>query len=102
MSMTVRTLNMTIDSSLTQKKYMLGLQSFLFERARATRHSLTTRLLYSCISAKLYSGDHTLDALLVDLATQLKALGEEGVEARLLVESMIVGPKILCMHATLS
>ena len=48
---------------------------------QTARHSLTTRLLYSCISAKLYSGDATLDALLADLAQQLSRLSEDGFEA---------------------
>lgn len=46
----------------------------------ALRHSFTTRLLITGISAKLYYGDVTVDDILSEIARQGQELCAEGVE----------------------
>lgn len=43
------------------------------------RHSFTTRFLFSCISASLYSGDSTLQALLQEMTDQIMDLFSNGI-----------------------
>ena len=68
------------------------------------RHSLTTRLLFTCISAHLYNKDESLDGLLAELAQQGQELFEHGIQACLAFdfrharESMTCLP-VHCGHA---
>lgn len=48
------------------------------------RHTFTTRLLFSCISASLYHGDETLDGLLDELVLQGLELYHTGFEATII------------------
>ena len=65
--------------------YVKPSQHFLAKHTYAScfylRHSFTSRLLFTCISSKLYDGEKTLRDLHAEWASQMRALFYDGVQA---------------------